>query len=470
MSTTSASDRIPLPQKVGFGLGAFIDMWGHWLYQSLAFQVFNLGLGVAPGLISTVLGLKIFVDAIFDVLFGWLSDNSRSRWGRRRPFILVGGVLAGIGLPLMFAVERGWSDTQYFWFMLISTTLYVPVMSCFNMPWISLGAEMTPGYHERTHLMSVKNAIQKIPELAMFVAAQFTTLAIFNNSEGKPDIVRGAQAYTSILGIIMVALSVAIFLLTRERYYEALVVKHDNKVPLKDTLYRTLANGQFRKLLGMTLAYMVATSMVGTLGYYATVFFVCKGDLAKAGEWNSMMGLSGMAFGLAGIAFAGQIAKRWGKRNTLIVVLLLAIAAFIGDWFFYNPELPALQLLASGCVAFTGGGFWTIFGSSMGDVMDHDELSSGLRREGAFSACQSWITKVGLALGNGASGWILHFTGFDAKLPVQGEQAIFLIRVLLSGIPVVGLLIALMFIWRYSLTEQRMHEIRLALESRRGAV
>jgi GPH family glycoside/pentoside/hexuronide:cation symporter len=174
--------------------------------------------------------------------------------------------------------------------------------------------------------------------------------------------------------------------------------------------------------------------------------------------------------GLAGIPFAGWVARRWGKRNALATVLSLAICAFIGDWFFYNPELPMLQLLASGSVAFTGAGFWTIYGSAMADVIDHDELETGQRREGSFAACQSWITKVGLALGNGASGWILQFTGFDAKLPVQGEDALTMIRVLLTGIPVVGLLIALVVILRFQLTEKRLTEIRHALEARRGQV
>ena len=151
----ATSDRVPLPQKVGYGLGSVIDMWGHWLYPSLAFQVYNVFLGMAPGLISTAQMLKIIVDAASDAVFGWASDNTRTRFGRRRPYILVGGVLAGIGLPLMFAVGRGWSDGQYFAFMLVSTLLYVPVMSCFNMPWVSLGAEMTPDYHERTSVMSI---------------------------------------------------------------------------------------------------------------------------------------------------------------------------------------------------------------------------------------------------------------------------------------------------------------------------
>lgn len=468
--TPAVADHVPLPQKIGFGLGSFLDMWGHWLYQSLAFHVFNVFLGVAPGLISTALGLKIFVDAVSDALFGWVSDNTRTRWGRRRPFILVGGVLSGIGLPLMFAVGRGWSDREYFVFMLLSTCLYVPAMSCFNMPWSSLGAEMTPDYHERTRVMSVKNAIQKIPELAMFVAAQFTTLAVFNDASGKPDILRGAQVYTTLLGAVMVLASVAIFALTRERYYERVVSRSRQRVPFKDTLYRTLRNRPFRQMLGTMLAYNMATSMVSLLGYYATVYYVCGGNIAQATQWNSMMGLAGMVFGLAGIPFAGWVARRHGKRNALMTVLSLAIAAFMGDWFFYNPALPALQLLASGCVAFTGAGFWTIYGSAMADVIDHDELGSGQRREGSFAACGSWISKVGLALGNMTSGWVLQFTGFDAKLPVQAEDAVLWIRLFLSGIPIIGLCIALVVVSRYFLTEQRMHEIRADLEARRGAV
>ena len=469
-ATTAAADRVPAAQKISFGLGSFLDMWGHWLYQSLAFHVFNIFLGVAPGLISTALGIKIFVDAISDAMFGWLSDNTRTRWGRRRPYILVGGILSGIGLPLMFAVGRGWTDTEYFIFIVASTCLYAPVMSCFTMPWNSLGAEMTPDYHERTRVMSWKNAIQKIPELAMFVAAQFTTLAIFNDENGKPDILYGAQVYTGILGGIMIVVSVLIFSLSRERYYDKVVAQTKQRVPFKDTLYRTLKNKPFRQMLGTMLTYNMATAMVGLLGYYTTVYYVCGGNIVEATKWNSLMGVAGLFSGLVGIVFAGWVAKRWGKRNALMTVLVLGIFAFIGDWFFYNPKMPWLQLFASGGVAFIGAGFWTIYGSAMADVIDHDELSSGQRREGSFAACGSWISKVGLALGNMTSGWILMYTGFDAELPAQDEQAIFLIRIFLSGIPIIGLLIALYVVSRYFLTEQRMYEIRAELEARRGTV
>jgi GPH family glycoside/pentoside/hexuronide:cation symporter len=450
-----AADRLPMRQKVGFGLGAFLDMWGHWLYPSLAFQVFNIFLGVAGS----------------DAVFGWISDNTRTRFGRRRPFILVGGVLAGIGLPLMFAVGRDWTQTQYFIFMLVSMVIYVPVMSCFNMPWVSLGSEMTPDYHERTTVMAIRNAIQKLPELSMFFAAQFTTLSIFNDASGKPDILRGAQTYCAILGAIMVAVSIAIFLLVRERYYEKLVSRTQTHIPFADTLWRTLRCKPFRHVLLMALAYGIGTAMVGALGYYATIYYVCQGDVVQGAKWNTAMGLAGMAFGFAGIPFFWWIARRFGKRAGLACVLVLAICAFIGDWWLYDPERPYLQLFACGFVAFTGAGFWTLYSALIGDIVDYDEAQTGQRREGSFSACQSWITKVGIALGVGASGWILQFTGFDAaKEGAQAPEAIFWIRILLSGIPVIGLVLALIAILRFPLTEARMLEIRGQLESTRGTV
>ena len=469
-ATALVADRVPLPQKLGYGLGSFIDLWGHWLYPGLAFQVFIVYLGMAPGLYSTVQMVKVGLDAASDAIFGWISDNTRTRFGRRRPFILVGGVLAGVGLPLMFAVGRGWSDTEYFTFMLVSTLIYVPIMSCFNMPWVSLGSEMTPDYHERTNVMSIRSAIQKVPELGLFFGAQFTTLAIFNQANGKPDILRGAQIYCSILGAIMIACAIAIFVLSRERYYERLVMKKRQRVAFSETLWRTLRCRPFRALVMMVLAYQLGTAMVSALGYSTTVYYVCKGDVAMAGQWNTAMGASGFVFGFLGIPFFNRLARWRGKRVALATVLSLAICAFIGDWWLYDPDHPALQLLASGFVAFTGAGFWTVYGSVLADVVDDDELECGQRREGSFAACQSWISKVGIALGVGASGWILQFTGFDSKMPTQSEDAIFMIRILLSSVPVVGLVLALIAVLRYPLSETRMHEIRVLLEARRGKV
>ena len=112
-----------------------------------------------------------------------------------------------------------------------------------------------------------------------------------------------------------------------------------------------------------------------------------------------------------------------------------------------------------------------LFNSILADVIDYDELETGKRREGAFAACQSWITKFGLALGAGASGWILAATGFDADLGgAQSAEAIFYIRFMLSSVPVVFLIGALFALWKFPLNKETMAELRLKLEEMRGEV
>jgi len=362
--------------------------------------------------------------------------------------------------------------SNYFWFMLGSSALYIPIMSCFNMPYQSLGAELTPDYHERTLVMSFRNGVQKLPEVAMFFALQFTTLHWFvDKSTGKPNLLKGAQAYCVILGAIMVLVGIAVFSLVRERYYRSVTARQQSKISITETLYKTLKCGPFRIQLLMRLAYAIGTSMVGTLGYYDTVYYVCHGNLVTATKWNTVMGISGMVFGFLGIPTFTLLARHFGKRAGLMCVLGSAIVAFIGTWWFYNPAMPWLQIFASGLIAFTGAGFWTLEGSIGVDVIDYDELSTGKRREGAFYSCISWIMKAGMALGVGASGFILSATGFDAKLEgAQSPHSLFMMRLLLAVIPIIGLVLSMFALSRFPLTQAKMLEIRTQLEARRGKV
>jgi GPH family glycoside/pentoside/hexuronide:cation symporter len=469
--STAAADRVPLPQKIVYGLGTFHDMWGHWLYHTLAYPVFNIGLGVSPALIGTALIFNRLWDAFSDPLFGWWSDNARTRFGRRRPFILVGGVLAGLMLPLLFLAPRGLLENQYFWFMILSSGVYIPVMSCFNMAFQSLGSEMTPDYHERTLVMSYKGVIQKVAEVAMFCAAQFTTLAIFNGADGKPDILRGAQTYCVLLGGIMVVAAIVMFLVLRERYYGNVTARKQEKVSLPVAMKEALSSGPFRLFLGWRLAFGVGFSMLGTLGYYMTIYYVCRGDLVTGNQWNTWMGVAGMAFSLLGVPTFAFIAGRFGKRQSLLSVFGTAIAVFFASWWLYDPARPWIQLFASGLIAFAQSAFWMLDGSVLADVIDHDELQSGKRREGVFQAFSSWTIKVGLAIGGGAAGYVLTFTGFNQALGgEQAGQTLTQIRLWFAAIPIAGAILAIFILLRYPLTQEVMAGIRTQLEARRGKV
>ena len=490
----AAADKVPLSQKLGYGLGTFFDMWGHWLYPTIAFQIFGLYLHVPQWQIGVAVILNRIFDAISDPFFGWLSDNTRTRMGRRRPYMLVGAVLAGVGLPFLVAVTPGWNSNSYFWFMILSSALYLPIVSCFNMPFQSLGNELTPDYHERTKVFAFKNAVQKIPELGLFFFGQFFSMAIWvgadsgnlaerlkllftttaawgSAADGQlPNLLLGAQVYLTICGAIMLIAGLLSVALVRERYYSKLVAVQQQRISIADTLWQTLKCVPFRIQLSMQLAYNIGLSMVGTLGLTVTIYYVCAGNTSVGNVWNFRMGLAGMIFGFLGIPVFAFVARQLGKRHAMMSVLGTAVLVFVATWWLYTPNVVWLQVFASGMIAFTGAGFWMISGSIGADVMDYDELQNGRRREGSFVACGSWINKLGMAIGAGVSFFILEWVGFDSTVPVQTEKTIFTIRFLLAAIPIVGLIISMIALARFPLSQERMAEIRTQLEARRGKV
>jgi glycoside/pentoside/hexuronide:cation symporter, GPH family len=499
----STGDKVPLQQKIGYGVGCFIDMWGHWLYPTFAYLVFAVYLGVRPGLVGIVMILNRMFDGMSDPLFGWLSDNTRTRFGRRRPFMLVGAVVAGLGLPIAVAVTPGWGVTHlfghsipnYFWFMLASSAIYLPLVSCFNMPYASLGYELTPDYNERTSVFSVKNIVQKIPELGLFFCGQFVSMSVwvganYGNvwsrlrllftttsawsaaaSDAKPNLLLGSQVFCTIAGVIMMLAGLTCFLLVRERYYGKIVSGKQAKISIKEALGETLRCQPFRMQVMMSLAYSVGLSMVSTLGYTDTLYYVCRGNLSVGNQWNFRMGIAGMVLGFLGIPTYQILAGRLGKRHGMICVMWSAIAVFVASWWLYTPQVVWLQIFASGFIAFTSAGFWMLKDSMTADVVDYDELKGGRRREGSFAACNSWIIKFGMASGAGISFFILDWVGFDSKLGGnQTEHTLFMVRFLFSSIPIVGLLLALVALVRFPLTPGKMAEIRAQLEARRGLV
>jgi glycoside/pentoside/hexuronide:cation symporter, GPH family len=513
-------DRIPVGQKIAYGMGSANDMWGNWLYPTMVWPVFNMFLHVSPLLVSLALMINRLVDAASDPFFGWVSDNTRTRFGRRRPYILVGSLLAGVTMPILLFVSPSWSEGWLFVYMIFSSALFITIVSCFNMPYQSLGNELTPDYTERTNLFAYKGCIQKVAEVAFFSFALFATstvwigatfadapervgqlLSLFGDwfgdasaalfaadttriaeaaknpfywntgAEGEPNVLVGGQVFVTGIGLLMMVVGVIVFFSVKERYYAKIVETNQGRISLPETIYKTLRCRPFRVQLAMALSYGLATSMLGALGYYLTVYHVCGGNITMGSAWNFGMGLSGMLCGLLGVPTFAFIAKLTGKRRAMMAVQLSAISVFIASWWLYNPALPWLQLLASGGIAFTQGGFWALYGAIGADVIDYDELETGKRREGAFAATGTYIMKVGLAIGIFLSGVILSATGFDAAL--GGEQdpaALVKMRLAFAAIPLAGLVLAFFMLLRFPLNRATVESIRAQLEARRGTV
>ncbi|MFA5057186.1 MAG: MFS transporter, partial [Opitutaceae bacterium] len=279
------------------------------------------------------------------------------------------------------------------------------------------------------------------------------------------------KVYCAILGGVMVLNGVLIFFNVKERYYAGVAARQQQKVSLRESFYETLKCKPFRLMLLVGLSFTLGTSMLGSLGYYTTVYYVCGGNTVSGNNWNGVMGLAYMLCGFLGAPTLAWIGHRTGKRPAMFIALVVAIAAFGGNWFWYNPSWPWLQLVGCGFGAFASSGFYMISASISADIMDYDELNTGKRREGAFSACSSWINKAGNALGYFAAGIVLKTIGLDASLSgPQSPPTLFWLRVMVVSLPIIGITIGMLVLSRFKLTQEKMHGIRLELEARRGKV
>lgn len=153
---TAPEDRVSAGEKLAYGGASYADNLMQNSIGQMANPVFNISLGMNPVLLSLALALPRLWDALTDPYVGSLSDNARTRWGRRRPFIFVGAIMAGILFMLIWRVPVGWSDWGYFSWLLGFSLLFFTAYTIFAMPYIAMGFELSSDYHERTRVMAVR--------------------------------------------------------------------------------------------------------------------------------------------------------------------------------------------------------------------------------------------------------------------------------------------------------------------------
>jgi GPH family glycoside/pentoside/hexuronide:cation symporter len=468
-------DKVPLPAKAAYAFGGVNDIYGHWWYANISNQVFNMHLHLSTSLIGAVLMITRIFDAFTDTFFGWVSDNTRTRWGRRRPFILFGSIAAGVALPCLFLASTKWDASlpwmhnRVFWFMMITSLLYAPIISLYAMPYSSLGSELTPNYHERTIVMGWKAIVQKISGVYMMSAWWIAQSFRIDPATGKPDVLSGIQFASAIAGGVMILAGFANFFCVKERYYAK--AHAQPRTHFWTSCGQTFSSRPFLVLLGILAVYAVPTSMVSSLGSYAGTYYVFRGDQELMGKFQSYSSVGYFIFGAGGVFLTSWISKTYGKRKALVFTLATGILTFGSSWWMYQPGNGWMIVLNTAFTGFSATGFWVVLPSMCVDVVDHDESRTHLRREGAFTSLFSWTAKMGMALAMGVTGFLLDATGFKAEL--EGNQtagAIWWIRFLFAAIPVIAMFIALALIAFYPLSQERMRAIRDELEARRGTV
>lgn len=476
-SATAPEDRIPFHLKLVYGSGAFVN---NLLADSIGRMVIvlNLGLGMNPALVGLLAAIPRLTDAITDPLMGYISDNTRSRWGRRRPYIFVGAISVGIIFALLWQLPAGKTESFYFWFFLAGSFLFYLAYTIFVTPWVALGYELTPDYHERTRLMGVQNFVGQ----SAYLVTPYV-LAIMSSKRLFDDMVEGAAGLSIAIGVLVVAIGVlpAIFLRERFRHAPADEVGEAKEGTasvvlegLKD-FFRgfatTLKFKPFLKLCAATFLVFNGFILIAAFQSYVIIYYIFAGDTDLGATFVGHSGLVQTISAFCVVVFATWLGTKIGKRRAFFVTTGVSAVGYALKWFFYTPEAPWMLLLPAPLMAFGLGGLFTLMPAMVADVVDMDELHTNERREGMYGSIFWWVVKLGMAAAIAGGGFLLHATGFDVALDGnQSEQTIFLMRVFDASIPAIASLVAIWAIATYSITEEKALEVRQQLEARRGSV
>lgn len=471
---TASKDIVPFGQKMAFGAGNLVN---NLLPGALGVFMFFLvtAFGMDPFLAGLLGGLPRILDAITDPIMGYISDNTRSKYGRRRPYIFVGAILSGILFAVLWQLDAEHTMMFNFWYFLIFSLIYIVGNTIFSAPLIGLGYEMTSDYAERTRLMGLS---QTIGQLAWMIVPWFWLIIADPDMLGAEVV--SVQRLSIIVGAACMLLGVLPALFCKG--VDSRDMENLNPIKMK-SLWKTIVdlvksigkmfkNKPFVKLCSATFLVFNGYQLVSSFSYFIIVYYMFDGVSAAAGIWPPLFSSVGALISAAlVIPIVTRISNKYGKRRAFIISTALSIIGYALKWWGFSPGNPWLLFMPLPFMNFGIGGLFTLMMSMTADVCDLDELNNGSpRKEGTFGAIYWWMVKLGMALAMVLAGLVLKIVGFDPNAGVQTMETLTQLRIADIVIPVLTAGIALWVMWGYDLDEKRVHEIKEELVSRRGEI
>ncbi len=468
----NTSGKVPLVQKIAFGIG----MLGNQMFPA-ALGIFMVvliqNLGFNPLLYSVIAFVPRLVDAITDPLMGFISDNTKSTWGKRRQYVFIGGIITGLSFIAMWQLYSANGIVFNFWYFLSLSLVFYLGITIFSIPFVAMGYEMSDDFHERTRIMAIS---QFIGQFAWVIAPWIWVIIYDPTIFVDPE--TGTRQLSIIIGIVCTIFAIipAIFIRSQS------TLNDNNLIPVsRENIGKSFKNIfvifkdayqniPFRKLCIATFLVFNSFQTIAAFSFFIIVYYLFNGDAGAAGVWPTLHGSVGaICTSFLVIPILSKMAQSIGKKNTFLISQGISVIGYILFWFLFIPGKPYMFLFALPFFSFGIGGLFTLMMSMTADVCDLEELENGLpRKEASFGAIYWWMVKLGTAIAGLFSGIILYYVGFIAGAETQTDGAMDGLRFFYSAIPILGTLGAIYVMKDYDIDEQRAEEIKAELIQRNG--
>lgn len=464
-------NKVPFGQKVAFGIGMFANqMFPAILGIFMVVLVQDLGFpGWMWGLIF--FAPRIF-DSITDPIMGFISDNTKSKWGRRRQYVFIGGLIMGIAFIIMWQLYKENSLQYNFWYFFLWSLVFYLGLTLFSVPYVAMGYEMTEDFHERTNIMAVA---QWIGQWAWVIAPWFWVIMYDQDWFPSAEVATRELAIWVGIPCAICAMVPALFIKSESTLGKDYMPLNVSTIgsSLKEILsgfVQAFKLKSFRKICIATFLIFNAFNTVAALTFFVIVYKLFNGDAEASGVWVVLFGcLGALGTTFLVIPIVTKMSKWWGKKKAFIVAQSISIVGYIMLYFLFIPGKPWMYIFALPFFSFGIGSLFTIMMSMTADILDIDELNTGLRREGIFGAIYWWMVKVGFAIAGGLSGIIIAYVGFNPELATVDQQgAVNGLHAFFCFFPMAGTILAIFVMWDYDISEEKANEIRLALDKRKA--
>lgn len=426
---TTANNRVPLARLIAYGSGGLIPIALFNSVGQLMALLGNISLGLSALWIGIIMIVPRLWDALSDPVIGYLTDNTSTPWGRRRPFLLVGGIAVALAYVALWWVPKGdWirglfgGEMAYNWFQLVyilgGLLLFFTACNLFEVPHGALGMEMSSDYHERTRLFSAKSFLGNLFAMGTPWLFKFSDLPSIKGPGGNQ--MDGMRYISILVACVLIPLSIWWFwslwepreTQTRER----------RKTRFTDEMRVALSNLNFMRLVATVFTLAMGFNFVSLFSYYITIFYLYGGNTDAAGD---LLGITGMVWAITGLVAVfplNWLGKKLSKSTILMLSIVIMCLAQISKVFCYNPELPYLVLIPTILLSAGMLMFFTLGSSMIADICDEDELHSGTRSEGTYYSVYWWFIKMGSAFASLVTGLLLTYTLFDERQNVLADS------------------------------------------------
>ncbi len=402
--------------------------------------------GINPGLAGSALLVgKLTWDAINDPVFGYLSDRTRSRWGRRKPYMLLGAIPFGLSIWLLFSLPPGLVGVKAFLAVLGSFLLADTTQTLVSVPYYALSAELTYDYDERTSLISIRMIFTVLGYILGAAATTAVAGMFINIGWTKTAAYSGMGAIFGIVAVI--TMLVTVFGVKETPRPDLMPAT----MPLKRQLQQVFKNKPFVQYMIMSTIISISfTLLTSLLPYFITYQLLMEEQIPFI-----MLVLLG-TIGLFLLPWR-MVSKKMNKGPAYALGLFIASIAIVVAYFL--PQGPSPWIYAIAFFAGVGFSAQYVFPWSMiPDVIEVDESQSGERHEGIYFGVNAFLGKITGAIGIAVAGWALDIYGYVPDA-VQTTRALFGIRFFYAIVPVIAFMIALPLLIWYPITREKHAEL-----------